>query len=74
MTDKAGVVNVPLGKGLVNFDLFLKKLHEFQLSPDFSIHYEYPLGGAEHGASELGISEEEFKKQLGAYLNYLKGL
>jgi L-ribulose-5-phosphate 3-epimerase len=74
VADKAKVVNVPLGKGLVDFDLFLTKLHEFQLSPDFSIHYEYPLGGAEHGAAELGISKEEFIKQVGADLNFFKTL
>ena len=66
------MVNVPLGKGLVDFDLFLTKLHEFQLFPDFSIHYEYPLGGAEHGARELGISKEKFVKQVGADLKFLK--
>jgi sugar phosphate isomerase/epimerase len=74
VSDKARVANVPLGKGLVDFDLLLKKLQEFQVAPDFSIHYEYPLGGAEHGAGELGISKEEFIKHVRADLNFFKGL
>lgn len=72
ITDKAKVINVPLGKGLVDFDLFSKKLNEFQMIPDFSIHYEYPLGGANHGASELGISRADFVKQVGADLQFFK--
>jgi len=66
------VVNVPLGKGLVKFDSFLEKVEELQITADFSIHYEYPLGGAEHGDSELSISKGEFVGQVAADLNYLK--
>lgn len=66
--------NVPLGEGLVPFDLFLQKLGEFQIQPDFSIHYEYPLGGAEHGAADLQISKEEFSRKVKADLCFFKQL
>ena len=71
--DEVRVKNVPLGKGLVRFDEFLQKLEELQIQADFSIHYEYPLGGAEHGGRDLGITREEFIKQVGADLQYFKG-
>ena len=68
------VRNVPLGKGLVNFDTFLKKIKEYKVDADFSIHYEYPLGGAEHGDSKLAISKADFINQVGADLIYFTGL
>ena len=68
------VKNVPLGKGLVKFDVFLQKLEELQIDTDCSIHYEYPLGGAEHGTSELTITRESFVNQVGADLSYFKSM
>jgi len=70
--DKSRVVSVPLGQGLVPLDDFLKKLDDLEIRRDLSIHYEYPLGGAEKGKSVLTISEEAFTQQLGADLHYLK--
>jgi len=69
---KARVVNVPLGQGQVDFDLFLSKLQEFKLNTDYSIHYEYPLGGADHGNTELDISKAAFVELVSADLNYFK--
>jgi len=69
---KARIANVPLGQGQVDFDLFLSKLQEFKLNPDFSIHYEYPLGGANHGTTELEISKSKFVEMVSADLNYFK--
>ncbi len=66
--------NVPLGKGLVKFDDYFKKLAELKIQADFSIHYEYPLGGAEHGKSELKITKETFVEKVGSDLNYFKSL
>jgi L-ribulose-5-phosphate 3-epimerase len=66
--------NVPLGKGLVPFRKYMDKLGELGISADFSIHFEYPLGGAEHGAGVLGIPQKEFEKQTGEDLQYFKRL
>lgn len=68
------VVNVPLGEGMVPFRAYFEELKSFGVAGVFSIHYEYPLGGAEHGASELSISSEEFIKKVGADLSYFTSL
>ena len=66
------VVSVPLGQGLVPLDDFLKKLDELAIRKDMSIHYEYPLGGAEKGSSELAISRQAFTQQVSSDFQYLK--
>lgn len=63
--------NVPLGKGMVNFKLYFKLLKQFSVRTPLSVHYEYPLGGAEHGATSLNIRKE---KVLTAIRNDLKTL
>ncbi len=71
---EAKVLNVPLGKGMVPFEAYLEALRGFGISTPVSIHYEYPLGGAEHGASDLSISREEFMETVGADLSYFTNL
>mgnify|MGYP001817242477 CR=1 FL=1 len=71
LTDKSRVVSVPLGQGLVPFDEFLEKLKTLEIHTDFSIHYEYPLGGAEKGRSELAISRDAFTEQVSSDLKFL---
>lgn len=66
--------NVPLGQGLVPFSSYMDRLDKLEIEADFSLHFEYPLGGAEHGSRELGIPREAFEKQVGSDLRYLKGL
>jgi len=70
--DKSRVVSVPLGQGLVPLDEFLKKLEDLEIREDFSIHYEYPLGGAEKGKADLTISKEVFTHQVGSDFHYLQ--
>jgi sugar phosphate isomerase/epimerase len=58
--------NVPLAKGMVDFDRYFTLLKEYQISAPISLHYEYPLGGAEHGATEIKMEKAEivqFMKQ-----------
>jgi sugar phosphate isomerase/epimerase len=64
--------NVPLGEGMVDFDTFFKLLYRFTIKADFSIHYEYPLGGADHGKKELTIAIDEFEDIVGRDLQYFK--
>lgn len=52
------ILDVPLGKGMVDFDAFLKKYVELKLSGPFSIHLEYDLGGAEKGSRTPTINHE----------------
>lgn len=50
---------VPLGEGMVDYKTYLSLLKKYNLSGPMSIHYEYPLGGAEHGKKELATSREK---------------
>jgi L-ribulose-5-phosphate 3-epimerase len=47
------VQNVPLGEGMVDFKTYFALLREYNINVPVSLHYEYPLGGAEHGAFEI---------------------
>ncbi len=40
---KAKVMNMPLGKGIVDFDLFFKTIKELGIQAPLSLHIEYPL-------------------------------
>lgn len=73
-SDGVALRNVPLGKGLVPFPSYLNRLKELGIHGDFSMHFEYPLGGAEHGSKTLGIPPEVFEKQIRRDLQYFKNL
>lgn len=53
------VFNVPLGEGMVDFDAYFKVLKAFDLDVPVSIHFEYDLGGAEHGAREVSAAQRK---------------
>lgn len=46
-------VNMQIGDGMVDFERYVKVIDEMDIDGDFTIHLEYPIGGAEHGANEL---------------------
>lgn len=52
------VQNVPLGEGMVDFKTYFSLLKEYNIDVPVSLHYEYPLGGAEHGASEIKVDKK----------------
>ncbi|MDO8992830.1 sugar phosphate isomerase/epimerase [Daejeonella sp.] len=52
------VENVPLGEGMVDFKAYFKMLKEFNIQVPVSLHYEYPMGGAEHGASSISTDKQ----------------
>jgi L-ribulose-5-phosphate 3-epimerase len=41
--NKARVVSVPLGEGIIDFDLFFKTIKELNIHAPISLHAEYPL-------------------------------
>jgi L-ribulose-5-phosphate 3-epimerase len=51
--------SLPLGEGMVDFKKFFGLLKQFNISCPISLHYEYPLGGAENGAKVLTMQREE---------------
>ncbi len=52
------VENVPLGEGMVDFKAYFKLLKEYNIHVPISMHYEYPMGGAEHGASSISTDKQ----------------
>lgn len=52
------VQNVPLGEGMVDFKTYFAVLKEYNINVPVSLHYEYPLGGAEHGGTEITVERK----------------
>ena len=65
-------VNCSLGEGQVDFDAYLKLLKKHSIACPVSIHYEYDLGGVEHGATELKMDEDKLLAALRADVRFLK--
>ncbi len=73
---KVRSVTIPLGEGMVDFKTFFTILKEYNVSVPLSMHFEYPLGGAENGNKELTMKKEDvlaaMKKDLDTLKKYLK--
>jgi sugar phosphate isomerase/epimerase len=67
---------VPLGSGMVHFEQFFRMVKQSGFHGPLQVHFEYPLGGANEGATELTISQEEvfgaMKRDLRQLCEYLK--
>jgi sugar phosphate isomerase/epimerase len=66
------VHDTPLGQGMVTFEPYFRLLHQQGFSGSVILHCEYPLGGAEHGATTLEIPRQLFSRQVGADLALLR--
>lgn len=64
----------PLGKGFVQFPVLLEMLSGSSFKGPVSMHFEYPIGGAEHGARELSIRPEQVKTAMKKDLATFKSL
>ena len=53
------VQNVPLGEGMVDFKTYFSMLKAFNINVPVSLHFEYNLGGAEHGRDKITIDKSE---------------
>ncbi|MCC8426539.1 sugar phosphate isomerase/epimerase [Mucilaginibacter sp. UR6-11] len=71
--DKWQVENVPLGQGMIDFRKYLALLKKLEFKGPVILHYEYPLGGANDGATKLAIPEAEVIKAMKADVITLKG-
>lgn len=65
---------VPLGKGMVDFRKYFRFLKENKIEIPVSLHYEYPLGGAENGAAKLTLDKSIVVSAMKEDLSYLKNL
>lgn len=52
------VEDVPLGEGMVDFKTYFLLLKQYQIQVPVSLHFEYPLGGAEHGVTKISIDKQ----------------
>lgn len=66
------IKNVPLGEGMVNFKEYFELYKSMNIEAPVSIHYEYDLGGAEHGNLNPSITAEKLAVWLKKDLDYLK--
>jgi len=57
--DRWKASSVPLGTGAVDFRLFLSALQEAGTAVPVSVHFEYPLGGADQGSRTPSLPERE---------------
>ena len=66
-------VKTPLGDGMVDLVKFLSLVKKYELDLPVTMHFEYDLGGAEHGARKLSINQNEvFSKMKKDLLNLRK--
>lgn len=47
----------PIGEGMVDFATYFKLLKQYNINVPVSLHLEYPLGGAEDGATQLTVDK-----------------
>lgn len=66
------ILNVPLGEGMVDFKTYFELYKSMKIEAPVSIHYEYDLGGAEHGNKETTMSLEKIEAFFKADLQFLK--
>jgi sugar phosphate isomerase/epimerase len=69
------IENCPLGQGVTRFPDFLPILKASGFAGPVSVHYEYPLGGANNGGRELALPRktvlEAMKKDLETLKSWL---
>ena len=67
--------SLPLGEGLVDFKKYFGLIKQYKINVPVSLHFEYPLGGAESGADKITIKREDvissMKKDLATLRKYL---
>lgn len=70
--EKWKIKNVPLGEGMVDFEKYFTMYKSFGTQSPVSIHYEYELGGAQHGDLHPTMSREEIYFWLKKDITFLK--
>lgn len=66
------VVKTPLGDGMVDLKKFLSLIKIYELDMPVTMHFEYDLGGSEHGARNLKIGRNEVYSKMKKDLIYLQ--
>ena len=69
---KWAVEDVPIGEGMVDFKSYFQLLKQTNLRVPVSLHIEYPMGGAESGATRLTIPQNDLFAAIKRDLKRLK--
>ena len=69
---KWDTINTPMGEGMVDFNRFFFLMKQYGIQVPMSIHYEYPMGGAEHGDREITIKPEQVFEYMHHDLEYIR--
>lgn len=70
--DSWKAINCPFSEGMVHFDEYFGMLKNLSVGGPFTVHYEYPLGGAEHGARKLTIDKSKVLAAMRRDLQFVK--
>jgi sugar phosphate isomerase/epimerase len=65
---------VPVGEGMVDFNKYFKLVKKYQIPEVMSMHFEYPLGGADTGKRELTVPKEQVLTAMRRDLQNLRTL
>lgn len=65
-------INTPLGEGMVDFDRYFSLMKKYGINVPISLHLEYDLGGAEHGAREVTLDQKEIFSRMKKDLTFLR--
>lgn len=65
---------VPLGEGMVDYKTYFSLLKQYNITGPMSIHYEFPLGGAEAGKRQLTVAKDAVLEAMKTDLETLKRL
>ncbi|GAB2787267.1 sugar phosphate isomerase/epimerase [Rhabdobacter roseus] len=68
------VKNVPLGEGMVDFKTYFGLLKKYQVQVPISLHFEYDLGGAEHGSRTPSVDQKAIYTAMRKDIKKLKEL
>jgi sugar phosphate isomerase/epimerase len=63
---------VPMGEGMVQFKKYFEEIKKMKTDAPVSIHYEYDLGGAEHGKPDPSMPKEEIYRKLKKDLDFIR--
>lgn len=69
---KYAIKNVPLGEGMVDFKRYFALLKEFDVNVPISMHFEYPLGGAERGSPTITVDKKLIFEAMKSDLAWLR--
>ena len=64
----------PLGEGMVDFKRFFALLPPANFTGPIQLHFEYPLGGADKGATSLSIDKSQVLSAMKRDLEKLRAL